>query len=160
MQLIEHTGAIEDYPSDALVYSTNQQLILSGGVGAALVKKYGNAIQEHLSKQLNSYPTGLVPVGTVFDCAIDGLPYKRIFHSIATDLDYETEKATVSKIIRYCLHECDIDFAIASVVFSALGSGYGSLTYAEFIRLLKQELEDYVDSDLIVVVAQQTPPPT
>ena len=155
MKLIHHTGPIEDFNADALVYSTNQQLHLTGGVGAALVSKWGPRVQHFLDERRSEYPSGIVPVGTVIDGAIEGLPYRRIFHSVATSTDYETSVDTVRRIIQYCWEECDIDFSISTVAFSALGSGYGDMHYDEFSSILDTELRAYSASSFKVVLVNK-----
>ncbi|AJQ95739.1 macro domain-containing protein [Gynuella sunshinyii] len=143
MELVEINANIESFEADALVYSTNQYLHLSGGVGQALVKKYGVEVQNILDRYLRVKNIDEVEVGTIVESVSDNMPWKRVFHTVATDKEYETQKSVVEKIIRYVLETCEVDFSISSVAFSALGSGFGSLTYEEFMKIMRRELVRY-----------------
>ena len=143
MKFIEIKGQIEDIEADALVYSTNQNLRLTGGVGASLFKRYGYPAQAILDKHLSNLNTDTVDVGSIFEGTIEGMPWKRVFHTVATDLNYETNPEIVRDIIKACLESCESDYSINSIAFSALGSGFGSLKYPEFVKILNKGLEPY-----------------
>ena len=155
MQAIELEKDILDIDSDALVYSTNQNLHLSGGVVACLVKKYVYGIQTVLDRYLAVEGVEAVSVGTIVEGHLDSMPWRRVFHTVATDLDYDTDLLKVKNIICEVLERCELDFAIKSVVFSALGCGFGSGTYAEFLNLLNDCLKEYSNETFNVYVAKK-----
>ncbi len=155
MKTIEIQENIELFQADALVYSTNQNLYLSGGVGACLVKKYGHEVQEILDSYLREVDGEIVEVGTIVEGKLGAMPWKRVFHTVATDLNYDTNAAVVSKIIEEVLERCELDYSINSIVFSALGAGYGSLDYKKFVVLLNEKLKDYSSETFKVYVANK-----
>lgn len=136
-RLIRNANAIE-VAGDALLYSTNTQLALTGGVGAALLSRFGLGIQQGLSRAANGKT---VKVGALFETSVPGLPWRRIFHSIATDEHYHTEPNVVSGILSRCFARCG-ELGYSRLVTSALGTGYGDLGLVEFVRILDLALED------------------
>ncbi len=151
MKLIQLNSQIENVAADALVYSTNPYLRLTGGVGASLLEKYGFAVQEILDQQLKNPGQDSVAIGSVFEGVVPGMPWKRVFHTVATDLAYMTNPKIVRRIVKICLAECEQDHSIGSVAFSAIGCGWGSMRYVDFISILTEELEPYEESDAFTV---------
>lgn len=125
---------------DVLLYSTNTQLALTGGVGASLLAQFGMQVQRELHRAAAARG-GMVRVGDLFETAISGLPWHRIFHSIATDELYHTDPDIVSKILRRCFDRCG-ELGYSRLVTSALGTGYGDLDLSEFVRILDAKVED------------------
>ncbi len=155
MQAIEIEKDILDINSDALVYSTNQNLSLSGGVGACLLHKYGYELQSILDRALSKSGVDTVCVGTIVEGHSQSMPWRRVFHTVATDLDYNTDFGVVKNIVREVLERCELDHAINSITFSALGCGYGSGKYTEFLYLLNDVLKDYSIETFSVFVAKR-----
>src|SRR4051812_17273539 len=94
---------IVEIASDALIYSTNVRLALTGGVGLALLRKFGIGVQIEL--QSKSLGTGrqLAEVGEIIESKIAGGPWRHVFHTVATDEVYHTEPAIVRSILQRCL---------------------------------------------------------
>jgi len=151
MKLIELSAQIENVSADALIYSTNQYLRLSGGVGASLLRKYGHAVQEVLDQHLRNRNQEIVPVGTIFEGIVPGMPWNRVFHTVATDLNYMANPIIVRRIVKICLAECAQDDSINSIVLSALGCGWGNMKYPDFTSILTEELESLENSDIFTV---------
>lgn len=149
-RLLCHTD-ITTHPADALIYSTNVQLMLSGGVGACLLRRYGRSFQADLHAQLAASGRKLAAVGDVFLTRTPGLPWKRVYHVVATDPFYRTDPEVVRCILTRCLTECSADPAISSVVTSALGAGYGDLAFPLFLEIASElSLRDLQLSDITV----------
>ncbi|WP_428242022.1 macro domain-containing protein [Gynuella sp.] len=143
MEIEFENSDISKFEADALIYSTNQNFNLSGGVGKSLVREYGIGIQSLLDRKLRELNLDEVPVGTIIEGGISQVPWKRIFHVVATDLDYETDSKIVRSILRECFEVCEIDYSINTIALSALGCGYGSMKESEFINILKEEYYPY-----------------
>ncbi len=126
---------IVDVQADALVYSTNVQLLLTGGVGAALVARFGMRIQDALEVAAGK-PTA--QVGDVFETSLPGVPWKLVFHTIATDKLYCTRPDIVTSILRKCFRRCVELGSIRSLITSPLGCGYGDLDLAQFLQIANQ----------------------
>jgi O-acetyl-ADP-ribose deacetylase (regulator of RNase III) len=141
-------GDITGWSADALIYSTNVRLARTGGVGAALLKRFGISVQIEL--QGKSLGTGreLAEVGDVFTTSISGAPWKRVFHTVATSELYHTQAATVRAILQNCLRSCAASSDVRSVVCSALGSGYGDLEPADFLSIVDEVLDDLVATQI------------
>ena len=122
--------------ADALIYSTNVQLMLSGGVGACLLEKFGDDFQSNLYRQLN--PTGrkLAEVGEIFLTDTGGDPWKLVIHTIATDPMYHTDPDIVSSLVTRSFDICSKRGDINSLVMSPLGAGYGDLDLDIFLRIV------------------------
>lgn len=124
-----------DLPADALIYSTNVLLNCSGGVGACLVERYGKQVQADLHGLLYDKGVKFAEQGDVFQHVSEGVPYKKVFHTIPCDGFYETTEEIVRGILRRCLAECVNAKDVRSVAFSALATGYGRLGFDSFFRI-------------------------
>ncbi len=124
-----------DLKADVLIYSTNIDLRLRGGVGAALLKKYGHEIQEKLFYTIDKTGRKIADIGEVLECTVASMPWKTVFHTVATNEMYETQAETVRSILNYCLNKCVDKGDIKSVVTSALGCGWGDLLHSDFIDI-------------------------
>jgi O-acetyl-ADP-ribose deacetylase (regulator of RNase III) len=134
--------------SDAMIYSTNVRLTLTGGVGAALFREFGVGIQIDL--QSSSLGTGreLAEVGDVFETHIPESPWKRVFHTIATTELYHTDRTVVENILRRCFKRCVAAGDLRSVTCSALGTGYGDLELYRFLAACNLVCTEFDDSPL------------
>ncbi len=135
--------------ADALIYSTNIDLRLSGGVGAALLEKYGTEIQDKLFNTIDDTGRQIAKVGEVFECSISTMPWEIVFHTVATNNIYETKAETVRDILDYCLNICIENGNIKSVVTSALGCGWGDLSHSEFIDISNLVTKEIVTDTII-----------
>jgi O-acetyl-ADP-ribose deacetylase (regulator of RNase III) len=131
--------------ADALIYSTNVQLMLSGGVGACLLARYGKRFQDDLYALLDASGRRLASVGEVFVTSTTGLPWKKVYHVVATDPFYNTAPMVVRRILTQCLAECSTDSDISSVVMSPLGAGYGDLEFPQFLEIVSELSEADLD---------------
>ncbi|WOO43742.1 macro domain-containing protein [Rubellicoccus peritrichatus] len=118
-----------------MIYSTNINLALTGGVGASLKEKFGVKLQ--IGLQSSSLGTGrqMAGVGEVIETSFDYMPWKIVFHTIATDEFYYTSPDDVETILKFCIKRCASDERIKKVVTSALGAGYGDLKLSKFIEI-------------------------
>ncbi len=136
---------IVDVQADALIYSTNIQLLLTGGVGAALLTRFGPRIQDALGAAAGR-PTA--EVGEVFETTLSGIPWKVIFHTVATDKLYYTRPEIVLAILRKCFRRCVELQSIKSIITSSLGCGYGDLDVEQFLRIADQVCAEFDESSI------------
>lgn len=129
-------GNIIDVTSDALIYSTNVDLALTGGVGMALRSTYGVEFEYALVKEFRKSQKEFADVGEIIVNSFPGAPWKRIFHTVATSEDYYTKPQTVTNILKQCFEGCRKDSTIKSITCSPLGAGFGDLKTIEFCRLV------------------------
>jgi O-acetyl-ADP-ribose deacetylase (regulator of RNase III) len=143
---------IVKYNADALIYSTNVDLRLSGGVGSALKNEYGQEIQDKLFYSIDITDRKIAEVGEVFECTIPSMPWKAVYHTVATNDLYETKSETVNSVLRYCLNDCLKKGGIHSVVTSALGCGWGDLSHSDFIDIITEITESSFEGILDIIV--------
>lgn len=130
---------ILDHPAEALVYSTNVHLHCSGGVGAALVDRYGPAVQEMLRGFLAKEGRRSAPQGTIFEGTLPAMPSRQVFHTVPTDFWHNTTPEVVERVLREALSRC-VRQGMRSVALSALATGYGDLLLADFLILADRVL--------------------
>jgi hypothetical protein len=101
---------------------------MGGGVGASLMDKYGYEVQKLLYDAADSKGAHDAAVGDVFDCKLASMPWVKVFHTVATNLEYETDADTVKSILIKCLDICEQTFGIHKIAISALeGNGSSQL---------------------------------
>ena len=126
---------ILDLPADALIYSTNVLLNCSGGIGACLVERYGQQVQDDLHGILRERGTRFVERGSIFQLVTQGMPYKMLFHTVPSNGFYETTEGIITDILRQCLEACLQSGQVKTIAVSALATGYGRLPFDEFFRI-------------------------
>ena len=151
-------GNIVEFESDVLVYSTNLKLLMGGGVGAALMDKYGYDAQKCLYDSFDNSGSEKTKLGNIFDCKTEAMPWKKVLHTIATDEDYVTDTKTVENILRESLSICELTHGVSRLSMSALGCGYGNLKHEQFIEVLKNVSTEFKGTDLkeIIVVCDNS----
>ena len=65
-RVIRH-GDIVDAVADAIVFSSNEHLFLSGGAGASLLGKHGRPLQEAMHRIMAGRGIKVAPRGAVFE---------------------------------------------------------------------------------------------
>jgi len=139
---------IVNVPADALIYSTNVGLALTGGVGAALRSKFGLGVQMDLIEAFKKSKKIQASVGDVFMTRLPYTSWKVVFHTIATSEDCYTAPETVSGILQACLSRCVKEADVSSVVCSPLGSGFGDLPVNIFCEIVESTLSDYAGTSI------------
>ncbi len=129
---------IINIPADALVYSTNVQLMMSGGVGGTLLQLLGSQIQAELRNALDN--SALANVGDLFLSPLTDEKWQVIYHCVAADPMYHTEPAIIECLLRKVLQDAD-KRGFKSILMSALGTGYGDLESSDFLLLLDKVLQ-------------------
>ena len=124
-------GDILDEPADVLVCAANPHLTLSGGVGGALLLRYGPALQTELNDHLDHLGRRHVDVGTVVATEAIGTPYRAVIHAVAVNAFYESSPAIVTGVVRAALAAAAQRDA-RTVALAAVATGYGHLTIAQF----------------------------
>lgn len=133
---------VVDEPADALIYSTNVLLNSSGGVGSCLVEKYGRHVQDDLHQILKDQDRKFANQGEVFEMVSEGMPYKKVFHTVPNDPVYNTDTMIVESILCFCLTSANDDPEVETVAVSALATGYGKLYFDEFFRTVDKVVRE------------------
>ena len=124
---------ILDEPADALVCSANVNLLLTGGVGAELLARYGEAMQNALNSCLQSRSPRCAQQGEVIPYVGTEMPYRVVLNAVAIDGWYASSPEIITEIVRRALRIA-ADYGAKKIALTALATGFGRLTLAEFAQ--------------------------
>ena len=155
MKLDLHHGNILDLRVDVLVCSANVSLNLSGGVGGALLCRYGSQLQEELHGHLPSEPPRFVKRGDVIVTRPTSTPYKAVLHAVAVDAFYDSSPEVITDVCGSAFRTASQEQA-QSLALTALATGFGHLTIAEFAEGLRPVLTENFPPLQRVIVAVQS----
>lgn len=134
---------ILDEPADVLICSANVNLLLSGGVGADLLARYGNAMQGVLQTQILASNPHCAQQGEIFQYIGPEMPYRMVLHAVAINGWYESSPAVITDIIRRAL-KIAADIGAKKVALTALATGFGKLTFDEFAQGVRPLLNESI----------------
>lgn len=126
-----HRGEILEAPADGLVCSANVQLNLSGGVGGAILQRYGNAMQLLLHQYLRDHGLRHVAPGVCVMTPSCGTPFRWIAHAVASDGFCDTNSDVIEQTYQSAFAQL-AERGCRTVVASCLGCGYGRFPADEF----------------------------
>ena len=130
-------GNILDESADVLVVSANVGLNLSGGVSGDLLARYGPDMQRALHDYLYDHKLQFVQQGEVIPYSGDGIPHKAVLHAVSVDGFYQSNPARVQQVVRVALQMAAEKYQAKKVLLTALATGYGNLTLADFGETLR-----------------------
>jgi O-acetyl-ADP-ribose deacetylase (regulator of RNase III) len=128
--LLKHGNLLAE-PADALIVSANPFLNLSGGVGGALLNKYGQALQTELQYHLKKIGQRYVQPMAVVPTFGGDVPYRIILHAVAIDAFYDSSPDWVTAAMLKAL-ELGAKYEARTVAAAALATGYGRLPMIDF----------------------------
>ena len=128
-------GDICDLEVDAIVNAANTTLWMSTGVGGALKRAGGDAIEFAAVRQAPVALGGAVmtPAGT--------LAARVVIHAVSLDRDRRTRAATIESAVRSAMARAR-DANVTSIAFPALGSGVGGFPIEESARITVTTVRD------------------
>jgi O-acetyl-ADP-ribose deacetylase (regulator of RNase III) len=145
------TGRFEDLePHDCFVTAGNAFGLMTAGIDAAVVRRFGTSLMERVQHRIMDQYLGEQPVGTAFiiDTADDKLPFlahaptMRVPGSIAgTDKVYV---ATWAALLAVQAHNQTSTHRIATVAFPAMGTGFGDVAFTEAARQMAGAYRHYL----------------
>jgi O-acetyl-ADP-ribose deacetylase len=149
-------GDILDIQADVLICSANPYLNLSGGVGGALLIRYGAGLQAALHEYLHSLNRKFVERGAIVETGPCGSLYRAILHAVAVDVFYDSSPQIVTDIVNRCLVR-SAELGARTVSLTALATGYGRLTIPEFAQAILQIKQKSYSSieEVIITVRKQ-----
>jgi len=130
---------IVEEKADALIYSTNTRLSLTGGVGLAIVNKYGYGIQTALINESDSSGMELAEIGDVLSAKTNNMPWQNLIHCVCTDGSYIASSEVIESVLKKALRIC-VKSKVGVVAVSELGTGYGTLVSSQFQEILNKVL--------------------
>ena len=146
-------GDILDVAADVLVCSANPFLSLSGGVGGALLLRYGASLQAELNDHLAQRGRRHLDRGSIVVTRPPNTPYAAVIHAVAVNGFYESSPEVITDVVRAALRAA-AGRGARTVALTALATGYGRLSIGQFAQGLTGVIaEDFPPiSDVIVGV--------
>lgn len=127
-------GDIVDAVADAIVFSTNEHLFLSGGAGASLLGKHGDSLQKAMHRVLAATGRKVAMRGEIFEIEPQEA-WGRMFAVVAANGFYETSREDTTRAIARVLARCAEIPGLRSIAMTALGTGYGNMEIEDFVEI-------------------------
>jgi O-acetyl-ADP-ribose deacetylase (regulator of RNase III) len=138
-------------PHDCFVTAGNSFGIMTAGIDAAVVRRFGPSIMQHIQLRIMDEYMGEQPIGTAFitptnDRQLPFLvhaPTMRVPGSIAgTDKVYNATWAALLAVQR---HNQVSERTISSLAFPAMGTGFGGVPFSEAARQMSVAYLHYLE---------------
>lgn len=155
LKLQLYHGDIFDLDADVLVCSANVSLNLSGGVGGALLSRFGSALQTELHSHLPPHAPRFARPGDVIVTRPENVPYKAVLHAVAIDAFYDSGIELITETVRKSFRLAAVEKA-RSLALTALATGFGHLGIGEFAEGLRPVLSESFPPLEVVTVAVQS----
>ena len=128
-------GDICDLEVDAIVNAANTSLWMSTGVGGALKRAGGDAIEFAAVRQAP------VPLGAAVMTPAGTLAARIVIHAVSLDRDRRTSGPTIEAAVRSAMARAR-EAGVTSIAFPALGSGVGGFPIEEGARITVATVRD------------------
>jgi O-acetyl-ADP-ribose deacetylase (regulator of RNase III) len=128
-------GDICDLEVDAIVNAANTSLWMSTGVGGALKRAGGDAIEFAAIRQA---PAAL---GTAVVTPAGTLAARIVIHAVSLDRDRRTSGETIESAVRSAMARAR-EAGVTSIAFPALGSGVGGFPIEDGARITVATVRD------------------
>jgi O-acetyl-ADP-ribose deacetylase (regulator of RNase III) len=145
-------GRFEDLqPHDCFVTAGNAFGLMTAGIDAAVVRRFGEALMKRVQQRIMDQFFGEQPVGTAFIVATDDptlpflahAPTMRVPGSIeGTDKVYA---ATWAALLAIHAHNQTADRKIETAAFPAMGSGFGGVPFSEAARQMAAAYRHFLE---------------
>jgi O-acetyl-ADP-ribose deacetylase (regulator of RNase III) len=132
-------GDICDLEVDAIVNAANTTLWMATGVGGALKRAGGDAIEFAAIRQAPA------PLGTAVVTPAGTLAARIVIHAVSLDRDRRTSAATIESAVRSAMARAR-EAGVTSIAFPALGSGVGGFPLEEGARITVATVRDELPS--------------
>lgn len=143
MNIELHLGDIVTATTDVIVNPANSQLLMSGGVAAAIKQAGGQAIEDEAVKH------SPCPVGQAIFTTAGTLPVKGIIHTPTMEHPGEPIPAKQVELATIAALRLADDKGFTSIAFPALGTGTGDVAYEDAARIMMESIQMYmVDNNL------------
>jgi O-acetyl-ADP-ribose deacetylase (regulator of RNase III) len=137
-------------PHNCFVTAGNSFGIMNAGIDAAVVRFHGEDLMTRVQFRILNEYLGEQPVGTAFLEATGNPSYPFVCHAptmrVPGSID-RTDKiysATWAALLAVYRHNIAADNKIASVVFPAMGTGFGGVPYDEAARQMAAAYRHYL----------------
>jgi O-acetyl-ADP-ribose deacetylase (regulator of RNase III) len=137
-------GDICDLEVDAIVNAANTTLWMATGVGGALKRAGGDAIEFAAVRQAPA------PLGSAVVTPAGTLAARFVIHAVSLDRDRRTSAATIETAVRSAMARAR-EVGVTSIAFPALGSGVGGFPLEEGARITVATVRDELPSSPSIV---------
>jgi len=131
-------GDICELEVDAIVNPANLSLWMATGVGGAIKRAGGDAIEFAAVRQAP------VPLGESIVTTAGKLAAKAVIHAVSLDRDRRTSGSAIEAAVRSAMARAR-EIGATSVAFPALGTGVGGYPLADAARITVQTVRDELD---------------
>jgi O-acetyl-ADP-ribose deacetylase (regulator of RNase III) len=128
-------GDICDLEVDAIVNPANLSLWMATGVGGAIKRAGGDAIEFAAVRQAP------VPLGEAIVTTAGSLASKAVIHAVSLDRDRRTSGPIIEAAVRNAMARAR-EIGATSIAFPALGTGVGGFPLEEAARITVQAVRD------------------
>lgn len=128
-------GDICDLEVDAIVNAATMSLWMSTGVGGALKRAGGDAIEFAAVRQAP------VPLGGAVVTPAGNLAARAIIHAVSLDRDRRTSGPAIEAAVRSAMARAR-EIGATSIAFPALGTGVGGFPLDEAARITVETVRD------------------
>jgi len=128
-------GDICDLEVDAIVNPANVTLWMATGVGGALKRRGGDAIEFAAVRQ------GPAPLGSAVVTAAGTLASRHVIHAVSLDRDRRTSAAAIESAVRSAMARAR-ELNARTIAFPALGTGVGGFPLDEAARITVTTVRD------------------
>lgn len=128
-------GDICDLEVDAIVNAANLSLWMATGVGGAIKRAGGDAIEFAAVRQAP------VPLGGAIVTPAGSLAAKAVIHAVSLDRDRRTSAPIIAQAVRSAMARAR-EIGARSVAFPALGTGVGGFPLDEAARITVETVRD------------------
>jgi O-acetyl-ADP-ribose deacetylase (regulator of RNase III) len=140
-------------PHDCFVTAANSFGIMNAGIDAAVIRLHGEALMKSIQFRIMDEYLGEQPIGTSFIQPTGNFDYPFVAHTptmrvpgsiSGTDKVYAAAWAAFLAIYRHNVVAA-VPEKIQTVVFPAMGAGFGSVPYSEVARQMAAAYRHYLD---------------
>lgn len=145
-------GLFEDLPPhDCFVTAANAFGIMTAGIDAAVIQLHGEQLMERVQHRIRNKYLGEQPIGTCFIEATGNPDYPFLAHAPTMRLPGiiagtgNVYAATWGALLSVYRHNVEMEEQIRTVVFPAMGTGYGNVPFEEAARQMAVAYQHYLE---------------
>lgn len=138
-------------PHDCFVTAANSFGIMNAGIDAAVIRFHGEELMRRIQFRILDEFLGEQPIGTSIIESTGNPDYPFVAHSPTTRVPGSIEgtdkvyAATWASLIAVYRHKAQKGDPIESVVFPAMGAGFGGVPYTEVARQMAAAYRHYLN---------------
>lgn len=138
-------GDILDVQADGLICSANPHLNLSGGVGGAILLRYGTQMQDYLHEYLRQQNRHYVQPCAVVVCPPFGTSFNAVAHAVAIDGFYGTSIDRITETYIIAINNL-LAMDCRTIAATCLGCGFGRCSKEDFKVAMEKVMQSKFDS--------------